>query len=75
MKELSKEIFVFLVVMVLVSALFLAIVAQFDYVLSDLQCNKLAEKTGFTTDYALFQGCMVEVDGQWIPKRDMRGKW
>lgn len=43
------------------------------YFLSDLNCQKSWKLSGFKSDYALFQGCVVEVKpGVWIPAKNVR---
>ena len=40
--------------------------------LSAYQCNSVAVKMGLHYSYGPIQGCMLKVDGKWVPKESYR---
>lgn len=39
-------------------------------VLYTAECNNIASTTGRETRYELTGGCYIEVDGEWVPKKN-----
>ena len=54
--------------------IFIAIIATVYFVLfmiafaiESMSCKAIGERMGVPYDYSLFSGCMIEVNGHWIP--------
>ncbi len=40
--------------------------------LAETSCEKQARKAGVEWDFAVMQGCMVKINGPWVPLRNWR---
>lgn len=40
--------------------------------LGDTRCTNQWKRSGFEYSYAMVQGCMIKVDGRWIPASNYR---
>ena len=51
----------------IISMLVLALLTVVTYVPASISCDSRATKMGMPFSYGLLEGCMVRVEGRWVP--------
>ena len=64
---MERTIFAFVVVLGLLSAS-----TAFTYTIESMQCSAVATEMGVPYKYGLFTGCLVKVEGKYIPLTNYR---
>lgn len=59
-------------VQVFVSVLMLIFMSCGAFMMDSYSCDSKARKMGFESSYEPIEGCMIKVNGKWIPKEQYR---